>query len=87
MGIAFPYLLTITSKQYVLIIIKAGVIDFEEFLANSNLTEEEKAKKRKKFKLYQQYKEMAEAMGPGTTVAEIRENMKKMLNKVLFLQS
>ena len=85
MGIAFPYFLhfkTICINHN-----KAGVIDFEEFLANSNLTEEEKAKKRKKFKLYQQYKEMAEAMGPGTTVAEIRENMKKMLNKVLFLQT
>jgi len=45
------------------------------------LTEEEKEKKRKKLKLYKQYKEMAEAMGDGTTVEDIRRNMKKMLKK------
>ena len=47
----------------------------------SGLTEEEKDKKRKKLKLYKQYKEMAEAMGDGTTVEDIRRNMKKMLKK------
>ena len=47
----------------------------------SGLTEEEKEKKRKKLKLYKQYKEMAEAMGDGTTVEDIRRNMKKMLKK------
>lgn len=60
--------------------------NFCEFLKTymqfqSGLTEEEKEKKRKKLKLYKQYKEMAEAMGDGTTVEDIRRNMKKMLKK------
>ena len=51
-------------------------------LRNSTIVNLDKAIKRKKMKLYKQYKEMAEAMGDGTTVEDIRRNMKKMMEKV-----
>ena len=31
--------------------------------------------------MYQKYKEIAEKMGPGTTIADVKENVKRMLQK------
>ena len=60
---------------------ETGEMDLEEYLAQGNFTEEEKAAKRKKLKQYKQLKEMAKAMGPGTTVADIRKNVKRILQQ------
>ena len=61
--------------------IESGEMDLEEYLAQGNFTEEEKAAKRKKLKQYKQLKEMAKAMGPGVTVADMRKNVKRILQQ------
>lgn len=38
-------------------------------------------RREKKLKMYKKYKEIAEQMGPGTTIADVKKNVKRMLQK------
>ena len=59
----------------------ASGVDIGDMLSMQDLSPETRKKRMKQIARYKKYKEIAEKMGPGVSVADVKKNVKRMLQK------